>query len=518
MKNINRKNNISPSLFTKKINTNYELVSFNVSVNDVGRTKYLPPVAKEWRNSVYNYYSNNTINYPVYDLKVNYLIKGYFNMYFYHRFIENKYISHKRKRKSFNKIFISKAEIKHTNSKAIVTIFVYNREKLILLKRIRKLTKKILVKVMMKSKILGLLSFPSPYPGVGTEIGRDFMNNTKVGLDLFNSSLRGDLNKSYKKLYYLSIEISNILAIIRKDRLRLSLNKYKFEDKFLYKLTQYISKYYGKKVEFNIVNVKSIAYNGDIFTEILTSKIEKEQIGPIWMMNDLLSKVVLPKVNRIIERGRIEKNVDLELVDNKYKNLNISSIINNNNLLKDGLNKLLYNIYNKTTLYKENHENLNIRDIILDNIKYKNMMGAKLIVKGRLTKRYRADRAVYKIKWKGGLKDIDSAFKGLSTVQYRGYLDSNVQKSSSVSKRRIGSFGVRTWIAGKSYSTLARRDNFSTIHPNAISNIQPWVITGFCDAEGSFMVNISSSKKLKTGWDVLLRFQVTLHRKDRAIL
>lgn len=47
MKNINRKNNISTSLFTKKINTNYKLVPFNVSVNDIGRTKYLPPVAKE---------------------------------------------------------------------------------------------------------------------------------------------------------------------------------------------------------------------------------------------------------------------------------------------------------------------------------------------------------------------------------------------------------------------------------------------------------------------------------------
>ena len=148
-------------------------------------------------------------------------------------------------------------------------------------------------------------------------------------------------------------------------------------------------------------------------------------------MNDLLSKVVLPKVNIIIERGRIEKDVDLELVDNKYKNLNISSIINNNNdLLKDSLNKLLNNVYNKTSLESklvflssgsENNENLNIRDIILDNIKYKNMGGAKLIVKGRLTKRYRADRAVYKLKWKGGLKNIDSAFRGVSTVQYLGY-------------------------------------------------------------------------------------------------
>ena len=136
-------------------------------------------------------------------------------------------------------------------------------------------------------------------------------------------------------------------------------------------------------------------------------------------------------------------------MDNRYKNLNINSIIsssNNKDLLKDSLNKLLYNVYNKTSLesrLEENEENLKIRDIILENIKYKNMGGAKLIVKGRLTKRYRADRAVYKMKWKGGLKNIDSAFKGLSTVQYLGYQDSNVTKSSSVSKRRIGSFGVR---------------------------------------------------------------------------
>ena len=47
MTNISPKNNINPSLFTKKINTNYKLVPFNVSVNDTGRTKYLPPVTKE---------------------------------------------------------------------------------------------------------------------------------------------------------------------------------------------------------------------------------------------------------------------------------------------------------------------------------------------------------------------------------------------------------------------------------------------------------------------------------------
>jgi hypothetical protein len=77
------------------------------------------------------------------------------------------------------------------------------------------------------------------------------------------------------------------------------------------------------------------------------------------------------------------------------------------------------------------------------------MGGIRLEIKGRLTKRYRADRAIYKIKWKGGLKNIDSSFRGLSTVLLRGYLKPNVSYSINKSKRRVGSFAVKGWISGK---------------------------------------------------------------------
>jgi len=40
-----------------------------------------------------------------------------------------------------NKIYVSKAEIKHTNTKAILTVYTYNREKVSLLKRIKLLRK-----------------------------------------------------------------------------------------------------------------------------------------------------------------------------------------------------------------------------------------------------------------------------------------------------------------------------------------------------------------------------------------
>jgi hypothetical protein len=48
--------------------------------------------------------------------------------------------------------------------------------------------------------------------------------------------------------------------------------------------------------------------------------------------------------------------------------------------------------------------------------------------------------------------------------------------------------------------------------------INPWYLTGFTDAEGSFLITIRNNKKLKIGWNVELRFQITLHEKDRALL
>jgi len=89
------------------------------------------------------------------------------------------------------------------------------------------------------------------------------------------------------------------------------------------------------------------------------------------------------------------------------------------------------------------------KKIIFNSIKYKNFNGIKLLVKGRLTKRYRADRAIYKIRWIGGLKNRDASFRNLSSVNFRGFLNSNVEYSIGVGKRRIGAFAVQGWISGK---------------------------------------------------------------------
>jgi len=75
-------------------------------------------------------------NLPVYDININTLIRGYFDLYFNNKIIRTKFKPSLIKRLSLNKIYVSKPEIKHTNFKAIITIYTYNREKKSLLKKI----------------------------------------------------------------------------------------------------------------------------------------------------------------------------------------------------------------------------------------------------------------------------------------------------------------------------------------------------------------------------------------------
>jgi len=66
-------------------------------------------------------------------------------------------------------------------------------------------------------------------------------------------------------------------------------------------------------------------------------------------------------------------------------------------------------------------------------------------------------------------------------------------------------------INNKYYST----STCSNIDGNSLN---PWFITGFCDAEGSFMILILREPKNKIGWTVKARFSIGLHVKDKAIL
>jgi hypothetical protein len=401
------KNLIKLNIFNKYVKNNFKSIPFTNYKNLFNKTKYFPSIAKEWKNSLYAFNQNHIMNMSASnDININSLVKYYFNLRFFPEFIFKKYRPRWIRRPSMNRIFVSKAEVKHTNSKAIITVYNYNREKVALLKNIDLIIKS------FNSKIELLI-----------------IKNGEYFNDLSLITIKGLLR--------------NELKILRRFKLKLNLNKYKFEEKLLYKLRSIIEIYYNKRVEFNFVNMKSIVLNSDIFTKILGDKLWKRKISTLHNMNFILNKAVIAEKSRINNDN--SDYINNTLLDNKFKDTHLISILKSNNLntfLKETYN----NIISENNLYKNYTK---MYEIIFNSIKYKNMAGLRLEAKGRLSKRYRADRSIYLVKWKGGLKNFYSSRENLSTIRFRGYLNSNVERSMFASKRRIGAFAVKGWVSGK---------------------------------------------------------------------
>nr|UNP23049.1 ribosomal protein S3 [Tolypocladium sp.] len=433
-------------VFNNNLKNIPKTIALKNKVGDIGKTKYLPSFSKEWKNIVYSYNKNNLKNIPVNDININKIIQSYFNLYFKdHKYVgSKKFILLRRRRNFLRRIYVSNAEIKHTNNKAIITLFIVNREKKILKKKYLKINKRVSKNLIKRYFLLYKNNITKIYEILNKQKNEYAFISDKISKRKFLTYKLEYLNKFIKlKNLYLkkvwSIIINKYwktyLKLLRKYDLMYSLNQYKFNKQILLPiLSNILNKIIGKKVEYNIINLKSIAYNTDLFTNALSLKLKKKRMNYTKSMFSILNRAYLPKINSLKERT-LANNVDLFL--DKYKDLKIISNLDassNNNL-----DKLLGN-YSNT---KEVH------NIIYNSIGYKNMGGIRLEVKGRLTKRYRADRSIYSLKWKGGLKNVDSSFRRLSSVLFRGNSKSNVSYSLSNSKRRIGAFAVKGWISGK---------------------------------------------------------------------
>ena len=446
-------------------------------IGDIGITKYLPSFSKEWKNTIYSYNKNTLKNIQVNDLNINKIIKGYFNLYFKdHKYTGSKFILLKRRRNLLRRIHVSNAEIKHTNNKAIITLYTLNREKNVLKKKYLKINKKISKKLIAKRyfllykeniekiyKILG--EYKDQYIFISDIIRKtkfikyklEYLNKFIKLKDLYLKKVWGVILNQYARKY---------LKYLRKYDLLYSLNQYKFNRLvFLPKLSNILNKILGKKIEYNIINLKSVAYHTDLFTNALALKLRKRRINYINSMFSILNRAYLPNINTIKERSIIKGDQKMDLFQSKFKDLKIISNIVfpatsgiGSLTQSSSLSKLLDGTYpsgavklllNNGIMHSSDANKENIHNTIYNSIGYKNMAGIRLEVKGRLTKRYRADRSIYSLKWKGGLKNVDSSFRGLSSVLFRGNSKSNVTYSIAKSKRRIGAFAVKGWIGGK---------------------------------------------------------------------
>ncbi len=234
----------------------------------------------------------------------------------------------------------------------------------------------------------------------------------------------------------------------------LMINNAKFEKPFIQKLTYLVKNIYNKEVEFNIVNLYKMHLNSDIYTQAVSLKLRNRDNKLFKVLTRSLSKVKLPNVSRIGEKYH-KANRDEYLI-NKIRNAYINSMFNDNASV-DPLNNLLSGFFplandleidvrKRSSIIKRP---LSLYNYIFNTLKHVKLAGIRVEAKGRLTRRFTAAKSVFKVKWKGGLKNVDSSFKGLPAIMLRGDRKSNVQYSMLSSKNRNGAFGVKGWVSSK---------------------------------------------------------------------
>jgi Mitochondrial ribosomal protein (VAR1) len=367
--------------------------------------KHYPSAVREWNNSIY-VFNKNAINLiPQATELVNKLIKSYFNLYnlkLERKIRSNRLLGRLRKLSS-NKIYVSNGEFKHTNNKVVITLYLFNRQKFNIDKKIQKgFYKAWLNQDVLNSRWLLIQA-------KAIQSIKKWNNKKLVLIDIMESYTKNKQILDYKGL-------SKYIIFFYKKLIKKSLDKYllhkyyqqlvfinksKFNYNYLQFLKKYIEKIYNKNVEFNLVNLRRFYLNSDILSESITIKIRKNRRKLLKYLNTLKRKV----------KVRNKKNIFYQSILNK---------LNNKKYLEE---------------------------VVLRNIKYKHVTGFRLETRGRLTRRYTASRSVSKLRYKGNLLNIDSSYRGLSSVLLKGNQKSNLQHTKLKSKTRIGSFGIKGWIS-----------------------------------------------------------------------
>lgn len=385
-----------------------------------GIVRYYPPANKEWFNSVYAYNKNSIKLLPVADTLVVNIIRSYFNMY--GRFLEKRIKVPRmrawKRRLSIRKIWVSKAELKHTSDKVIITLYIFNRQSTYYLRKLANISslKKILAKILITKKFV-------------EKIRKQYST-------LFSLLLQKELFKDYKKKYF-NVLVRKFLKeeiLVMYYLQSMSFNKLKFTSAYIMPLKNILENFYGKAIVFNLVSLKNYYLNSDILTQILISKTRNRKNRVLRVLKASLINIK-PQIF----------DADLILREpTKYKGAQNILVVDSISLKKkqikeeDALNKVISKNCLKHKTSKEEN--------ILNSMKNKTVSGIRLEASGRLTKRITAARAVFKIKYVGTLKNIDASCRGLSSVILRGNLKSNIQHTKLKSKTRIGSFGLKGWI------------------------------------------------------------------------
>lgn len=307
------------------------------------------------------------------------------------------------RRLSSHRIFVSDGEFKHTSNKVTITLYLFNRQRVNYNKKINKssfTTRSVpnIKKVFLLIKQKGISCLQKANKRKLSVIKVLKFHNKEV---LTYTGLSEHVINFYKK--FIKKSLTKVKLFIYYNQL-IYINKSKFNYTYLQHLKKHLEKIYNKNVEFNLVNIRRFYLNSHIFSEAFTLKIRKNRRKLLKYLNIIKRKVKLHD----------KKNLYYQPVLNK-------SYLDQNMYISD------------TYLNK----------VVLNNIKYKHITGFRLEANGRLTRRYTASKSVSKLSYKGNLLNIDSSYRGISSVLLKGNLKPNLQYSKLESKTRIGSFGIK---------------------------------------------------------------------------
>lgn len=288
---FNQKKNIKKNINTHDIIDNKViLISSNKTIENSKQFKKdkiinYPVVTKEWFNSIYTY-NKEYIKSLIYNDSIIYnLIQKIFNWDNNSYLKKYKRIIKKRtKSKHYTikyKIFVSKADLKHTNNKVIIIFYTYNNlsntfKKNLIKKRfnLKKLNYNIIYKYLQ-----GLRSLSK-------------INDKRKKYIIFLNLLKAFLKR--KKKNYLKKVISYL--ILKK---KLMLIRYRFEQFLISQkpnLVYLIKHIYDKEVEFKIINLKLKHLNSDILSQYIVLQLKNRKNRLLKVLKKSIRKVrILPR-------------------------------------------------------------------------------------------------------------------------------------------------------------------------------------------------------------------------------
>jgi hypothetical protein len=160
---------------------------------------------------------------------------------------------------------------------------------------------------------------------------------------------------------------------------------------------------YNKKVEFNIVKLKKMHLNSDIFTQAVSLKLKDRNNRLYRVLKSSLRKIKLPQERKINLK---DNNFDRDLLlVNRIRNSTISSMFSDNDNI-DPLNNLLLDFYpsadNLEIKFKKRLSvktcSISLKYFVIKCLKHLKLRGIRVEAKGRLTRRATASRSVFKMK------------------------------------------------------------------------------------------------------------------------